>query len=492
MTGVKDGQGRSAGDRAQPADACNLRSWRMTTTASDRSFASLNLPPALLQGVEALGYQELTPVQAQSLPGILAGRDVIAQAPTGSGKTAAFGLGLLSRMDPTRIQTQALVLCPTRELADQVGKHLRKLALGIPNLKVSVLCGGMALAPQLASLATHDPQVVVGTPGRIQELLRKKVLHLRGVRTLVLDEADRMLDMGFEEQIREIVGKTPADRQGLLFSATFPDAIRSLAGAMLRDPLEVTIESAESPTRIRQLFYEVEPARKTPLLAALLLQFRPESCVVFCNMRRDTEEVVDSLAHYGFTALALHGDMEQRDRDEILLRFANRSCSVLVASDVAARGLDVEDLAAVVNYELPTDADTYVHRIGRTGRAGRGGLALSLCAPREVSRADMIATHTGAALEWGRATPLVGKATGVVPAAMVTVRIDAGKTDKLRPGDIVGALTGDAGLPVAAIGKIDVFATRSYVAIARNRVDAALARLREGKIKGRRFRVQRI
>jgi ATP-independent RNA helicase DbpA len=464
----------------------------MTQTAPDLSFASLPLPPTLLQGVDALGYQQLTPVQAQALPGILAGRDVIAQAPTGSGKTAAFGLGLLHRLDPTKIQTQALVLCPTRELADQVGKQLRKLALGIPNLKVSVLCGGMALGPQLASLATHDPQVVVGTPGRLQELLRKKALHLRGVRTLVLDEADRMLDMGFEEPIREIVGKTPKERQSLLFSATFPDAIRTLANAMLRDPLEVTVDAAESQAPIQQFFYEVEPARKTPLLAALLLEFRPESCVVFCNMRRDTEEVVTSLEHYGFTALALHGDMEQRDRDEILLRFANRSCSVLVASDVAARGLDVDDLAAVVNYELPTDADTYVHRIGRTGRAGKTGLALSLCAPREVARAKAIEEHTGIQLEWRRATPLAGKAAGVKPSAMVTLRIDAGRTDKLRPGDIVGALTGDAGLPVAAIGKIDVFATRSYVAIARDKAAAALTRLREGKIKGRRFRINRI
>lgn len=458
----------------------------------EHSFASLNLPAALLQGVEALGYQQLTPVQAQALPAILEGRDVIAQAPTGSGKTAAFGLGLLSRVDAGRIQTQALVLCPTRELADQVGKQLRKLALGIPNLKVSVLCGGMALGPQMASLATHDPQVVVGTPGRIQELLRKKALHLRGVGTLVLDEADRMLDMGFEEPIKEIVGKTPKERQSLLFSATFPDTIRTLANGMLRDPLEVTVEAAESQAPIQQFFYEVEPARKTPLLAALLLEFRPESCVVFCNMRRDTEEVVTSLEHYGFTALALHGDMEQRDRDEILVRFANRSCSVLVASDVAARGLDVDDLAAVVNYELPTDADTYVHRIGRTGRAGKAGLALSLCAPREVARASAIEEHTGIKLEWRRATPLAGKAAGVKPAAMVTLRIDAGRTDKLRPGDIVGALTGDAGLPVTAVGKIDVFATRSYVAIARDKAAAALARLREGKIKGRRFRINRI
>ncbi|MEG3192542.1 ATP-dependent RNA helicase DbpA [Lysobacter sp. D1-1-M9] len=454
-------------------------------------FSSLSLSPALLQGVDALGYARMTPIQAQALPAILDGRDLIAQAPTGSGKTAAFGLGLLHRLDPARIQTQALVLCPTRELADQVGKQLRKLAVGIPNLKISILCGGMPLAPQLASLE-HDPHVVVGTPGRVQELLRKKALHLRGVRVLVLDEADRMLDMGFEEQIREIIGKTPSGRQGLLFSATFPDSIRAIAAEMLREPLEVTVQGDAQTVAVEQHFFEVEPAKKSPLLAALLLQYRPESCVVFCNMRRDTEEVVGSLEHYGFSALALHGDMEQRDRDEVLVRFANRSCSVLVASDVAARGLDVEDLAMVVNYELPSDPDVYVHRIGRTGRAGKGGAVLSLVAPRELGRASAIEQQQGDKLRWQRAAPLTGKAGQVPAAAMATLRIDAGRTDKLRPGDIVGALTGDAGVPVAAIGKIDVFPTRSYVAIARGQADRALARLREGKIKGRRFRINRM
>ena len=463
----------------------------MNDAASDLSFTSLSLPAALLPGVDALGYTRMTPVQAQALPPILQGRDVIAQAPTGSGKTAAFGLGLLRDIDLGKVQTQALVLCPTRELADQVGRQIRKLALGLPNLKVSVLCGGMALGPQLASLA-HAPHVVVGTPGRLRELVDKDALDLRQVRTLVLDEADRMLDMGFEEPIREIVGKTPKDRQGLLFSATFPESIRTLATAMLRDPVEVTIEGDGQHAAIDQRFYQVEPAQRTALLAALLLEFQPPSCVVFCNMRRDADEVAGSLQHHGFDALALHGDMEQRDRDEVLVRFANRSCSVLVASDVAARGLDVEDLAAVVNYELPTDPDVYVHRIGRTGRAGRDGLALSLCTPREEARAQAIAERTGVAIRWQRATPLAGKARNVPPAPMATLRIDGGKTDKLRPGDIVGALTGEAGLPVAAVGKIDVFATRSYVAIARDRAAAALARLREGRIKGRRFRINRL
>ena len=451
-------------------------------------FTSLALDPTLLPGLDALGYTQMTPIQAQALPEILAGRDVIAQAPTGSGKTAAFGLGLLGKIDATTGGTQALILCPTRELADQVGKHLRKLATGIPNLKLSVLCGGIPLAPQLASL-NHAPHVVVGTPGRVLELVQKDALQLRGIHTLVLDEADRMLDMGFEEPIRALVKRTPKERQSLLFSATFPDAIRTLGNAMLRDALEVSIDGGAKPASIEERFFEAEPARRAPLLASLLLQFKPESTVVFCNMRRDTEEVVGSLAHYGFTALALHGEMEQRDRDEVLVRFANRSCNVLVASDVAARGLDIDDIGAVVNYELPTDADTYLHRIGRTGRAGRDGLALSLVAPSERNRATLIEERQGKQLRFERILPLEGKPTNAPQAKMTTLRIDAGRTDKLRPGDIVGALTGDAGLSKDTIGKIDVYATRSYVAIARSHAKNALERLRAGKIKGRKFRV---
>ncbi|HET6435684.1 MAG TPA: ATP-dependent RNA helicase DbpA [Xanthomonadaceae bacterium] len=451
-------------------------------------FSTLPLAPALRPGLDALGYSAMTPVQAQALPAILAGRDVIAQAPTGSGKTAAFGLGLLQAIDATRIATQALVLCPTRELADQVGKQLRTLAVGIPNLKLSVLCGGIPLGPQLASLA-HAPHVVVGTPGRILELAQKQALALKDVRTLVLDEADRMLDMGFEDAIRAIVKQLPKTRQGLLFSATFPQPIRALANAMLRDALEVSIDGELHPPTIQQRFYEVEPARKAPLLATLLLEHRPASCVVFCNMRRDTEEVVGSLTHYGFAALALHGDLDQRGREEVLVRFANRSCSVLVASDVAARGLDIHDIGAVVNYELPTDADTYLHRIGRTGRAGRDGLALSLCAPAEMARARMIEERLGQPLRWERAAPLAGKPRDVPQPAMATLRIDAGRGDKLRPGDIVGALTGDVGLHKDAIGKIDVYATRSYVAIARAQASKALAGLRAHGVKGRKLRV---
>lgn len=455
-------------------------------------FSPLALSPALAPGIDALGYTTMTPVQAQSLPAILEGRDLIAQAPTGSGKTAAFGLGLLNRVDPANLRTQALVLCPTRELADQVGKQLRKLATGIPNLKLMILTGGTPLGPQLASLEAHDPVVVVGTPGRVQELARKRALNLGQVRSFVLDEADRMLDMGFEEPIREIAGRTHAERQTLLFSATFPDAIRELARALLKDPAEVTVEGQHSAPAISHLFGEVEPAHRQKALAGLLLKYTPESAVVFCNTRKDVDEVTNSLQQFGFSALALHGDMEQRDREEVLIRFANRSCNVLVASDVAARGLDVEDLAAVFNYELPTDVDTYKHRVGRTGRAGRQGLAFSLVAGREKNRAEAVEALLGEPLNWQK-TPLATARPAVLPqAAMSTLRIDGGKTDKLRAGDILGALTGEAGLPGKAIGKIDIFPTRSYVAISREQAGKAIARLEAGKIKGRRFRVRKM
>ena len=457
-------------------------------TPAPIAFSTLPLDPALLRGVEALGYSAMTPVQAQALPPVLEGRDLIAQAPTGSGKTAAFGLGLLQRLDPGLVRTQALVLCPTRELAEQVGGQLRRLASGVPNVKLTVLCGGIPLAPQRASLA-HAPHVVVGTPGRILELVAQGALDFGGVTGFVLDEADRMLDMGFGDQIREIARQVPRGAQRLLFSATFPDAIRVLARGMLRDPVEVSVAGTAHAPDIDQRIVDADPARKAPLLAALLFEHRPESCVVFCNMRRDVDEVARSLAHYGFDALALHGDMEQRERAETLLRFANRSCNVLVASDVAARGLDIDDLSAVVNYDVPSDPDTYMHRIGRTGRAGRTGLALTLCTPDELRRMEAIEDHQFRTLPRERVQPVEGRPKGVPRAAMATLRIDAGKGDKLRPGDILGALTGDAGLPARAIGKIDVQATRSYVAINRAQAPQALARLREGKIKGRRFRV---
>ncbi|MCK7594864.1 ATP-dependent RNA helicase DbpA [Pseudomarimonas salicorniae] len=455
------------------------------------SFSSLPLADALRPGLDALGLATPTPIQAQSLPALLAGRDLLALAPTGSGKTVAFALAALSRIELATQRAQALVLCPTRELADQVGKQMRRLAVGLPNLKLSLLYGGTALGPQIASLEQHDPHVVVGTPGRIQELMRKKHLHLGGVRTVVLDEADRMLDMGFLAAIEEILRKLPAQRQSILLSATLPEAIRQLAGGLLRDPLEVRIEGADSAPRIEERFYECAHAAKPQAVLGLLQQAAPEACVVFCNTRQDVDSVAGHLRQQGVDALALHGDMEQRDREEVLVRFGNRSLRVLVASDVAARGIDIDGLDLVVNYELPTDADAYRHRIGRTARAGREGRAFSLVSPREMPRALALEKLAGAALDWGRLGGAARPGT-TLAAAMRCLRIDAGKTDKLRPGDILGALTGEAGLPADSVGRIDLFPTRAYVAVRRQQAAQALQRLQTGTIKGRKRRVRQL
>jgi ATP-dependent RNA helicase DbpA len=452
-------------------------------------FSTLPLADPLQLALKEVGYERMTPVQASSIPAILAGRDVVAQARTGSGKTAAFALGLLSALDVASSKLQGLVLCPTRELADQVSREIRRLARFIPNVKVLTLCGGVPLRPHLASLA-HEPNIVVGTPGRILELLQKKALPLKSIRVLVLDEADRMLDMGFADDLHSILEATPKQRQTLLFSATIPQSIREISRELQRDPLQITVRDEPDEIAIEQIFFEVKAEQKLAALKALLLQYRPESAVVFCNTRDDVRAVAAELGASHFAVLALHGELDQREREEMLVCFANRSCTVLVASDVAARGLDITDLPMVINFDMAANADTHLHRIGRTGRAGRHGVALSLCLPRESDRAKLIEARLGEPLHWGQwASPTDG---APLLAPFVTIAVDAGRQHKLRPGDLLGALTGDAGIPATAVGKIDVFPTRTYVAVAQDWHEKAFQRLRSGKIKGRTIRVRRI
>ena len=452
-------------------------------------FSRLTLIEPLQRALAEAGYTQMTPVQEASLPPILSGRDVVAQARTGSGKTAAFALGLLSSLDATAVRLQGLVLCPTRELADQVSREIRRLARFIPNVKVLTLCGGVPLRPHLASLA-HEPHIVVGTPGRILELIEKQALPLQAIKVLVLDEADRMLDMGFADAIDAIVQATPEQRQTLLFSATIPRSIREISREFQREAVDVTVTSDADEPLIEQVFFEVAAESKLHALETLLLKYRPESAVVFCNTRQEVRAVAEDLFKCGFSVLALHGDLDQREREEMLVRFANRSCTVLVASDVAARGLDIADLAMVINFDIASDADTHLHRIGRTGRAGRRGIALSLCSPRESNRARVIEERLGEPLTWQALPPLDDSEPWSAP--FVTLAIDAGRQDKLRPGDLLGALTGEAGLPGTAVGKIDVFPTRTYVAIERASHAKAMQRLRAGKIKGRTFRIRKI
>ena len=452
-------------------------------------FSTLPLADPLQLALKEVGYEQMTPVQASSIPAILAGRDVVAQARTGSGKTAAFALGLLSALDVASGTLQGLVLCPTRELADQVSREIRRLARFIPNVKVLTLCGGVPLRPHLGSLA-HEPNIVVGTPGRILELLQKKALPLKSIRVLVLDESDFIIFMGFEVDLHSILEATPKRRQTLLFSATIPQSIREISRELQRDPLQITLRDEPDEIAIEQIFFEVRAEQKLAALKALLLQYRPESAVVFCNTREDVRAVAAELAASHFAVLALHGELDQREREEMLVCFANRTCTVLVASDVAARGLDITDLPMVINFDIAATADTHLHRIGRTGRAGRHGVALSLCLPRELDRAKLIEARLGEPLHWGKWVSPTDGAPLLAP--FVTIAVDAGRQHKLRPGDLLGALTGDAGIPATAVGKIDVFPTRTYVAIAQEWHEKAFQRLRSGKIKGRTIRVRRI
>jgi ATP-independent RNA helicase DbpA len=461
----------------------------MTAPAST-SFASLSLAPPLLRAVEVLGFTTMTPVQAEALPPALLGKDVIAQAQTGSGKTAAFGLALLSRVDVDDASIQALVLCPTRELCEQVAEEIRKLGRFLPNLRVVSLVGGTPVRTQLPSLQ-RPPQVVVATPGRLGDHLQRETLSLSAVQVLVLDEADRMLDMGFLEAIEGVVRHTPKARQTLLFSATFPDEIRTLSKTLQRSAVDVTVgDGAGVPsiaTSLVQRVYEVRPDDKVDAVANLLLHELPSTALVFCQTKNDVRDVAAALAKRGFSVLSLHGDLEQRERDEVLARFSNQSCSVLVATDVAARGLDIQGLAAVVSFELPSDPDQHVHRVGRTGRAGVAGLALALVSAREESRLRAIEAHLG--LTFDRAPLPAPSSTKPPPAPMMTLRIEGGKQDKLRKGDDLGALTGDVGLDGTAVGKIDIGPRFTTVAVKRDVADRALAGLRDKKIKGRAFRV---
>ncbi|MDI6936348.1 ATP-dependent RNA helicase DbpA, partial [Serratia sp. Se-PFBMAAmG] len=392
---------------------------------------------------------------ASYLPANLAGLDVSAQAKTGSGKTAAFVSGLLHRIDNTRTQTQALILCPTRELADQVSNVLRQLARFTRNIKILTLCGGQPMSAQRDSLV-HAPQIVVGTPGRILDHLKRDNLDLTALQTLVLDEADRMLEMGFRDDMEAIIGFTPDARQTLLFSATWPDTIASLSQRFQRDALAVATEDKAELPAIEQQFIEASVSERGNLLSALLSQQQPASCVVFCNTKRECDDVAAALNDRQISALALHGDLEQRDRERVLIRFANGSIRVLIATDVAARGLDIKSLALVVNFQLAWDPEVHIHRIGRTGRAGEKGLAVSFVAPDEMVRANALEEYLSQKLNWVSSATLKGKAAQALPATKMTLCIDGGRKAKIRPGDILGALTGEAGFSADQIGKIDL------------------------------------
>ncbi|QYD68985.1 ATP-dependent RNA helicase DbpA [Paraburkholderia edwinii] len=463
----------------------------MNSPTPSASFSTLPLSPSALANLAQLGYVDMTPIQAASLPLALAGHDLIAQAKTGSGKTAAFALALLARLDARKFDVQAMVLCPTRELADQVAQEIRRLARAEENIKVLTLCGGTPMRPQTASLE-HGAHIVVGTPGRIMDHLERGSLPLQALNTLVLDEADRMLDMGFFDDIATVARQCPKERQTLLFSATYPEGIAKLSQQFLRNPKQVTLEERHDDSKIRQRFYEVTEDERLHAVGLLLDHYRPVSTLAFCNTKQQCRDLLDVLRAQGFHALALHGELDQRERDQVLIQFANRSCSVLVATDVAARGLDIAQLEAVINVDVTPDPEVHVHRIGRTGRADQDGWALSLASMDEMGRVGSIEKAQGRDVEWHPLAEL--KSTGAngehLLPPMETLQILGGRKEKIRPGDVLGALTGDAGFDGTQIGKINVTEFSTYVAVERGIAREALRKLNAGKLKGKKVKVR--
>jgi len=459
------------------------------TSTTGSLFSELPLAPALLATLQQLEYHTMTPIQAASLPITLAGHDLIAQAKTGSGKTAAFALALLTRLNPRHFAVQAMVLCPTRELADQVTQEIRRLARFTDNIKIISLCGGSTMRPQIASLE-HGAHIVVGTPGRIMDHLQRETLKLDDLNTLVLDEADRMLDMGFYDDIAYVAKQCPLERQTLMFSATYPEGISRLARHFLHNPHELKLLEKHETTKIRQRFYEVNNDERLQAVGTLLKHYRPVSTLAFCNTKQQCRDLVDELQSQGFHVLALHGDLEQRERDQVLIQFANRSCSVLVATDVAARGLDISQLEAVINVDVTPDPEIHIHRIGRTGRADEEGWALSLCSTSEKRRVANIAQMMGMEPEWHELASLQIEDNSPLLPPMVTLQILGGRKEKIRPGDVLGALTGDAGFTREQVGKITVTDQSTYVAVARNIASVAVKKLSAGKVKGKTVKVR--
>jgi ATP-independent RNA helicase DbpA len=446
-------------------------------------FSSLSLSKEMLFNLKKMGYKSMTPIQSKTLPYILNKTDVIAQAKTGSGKTAAFGIGLLQNLDVKRFRIQSLVLCPTRELANQVAKELRDIAKFAHNIKILTLCGGSAFYPQVNSLK-HNAHIVVGTPGRVLKHLDKESLNLQNMKTLVLDEADRMLDMGFIEEIQKILSYAPKERQTLLFSATYPDEIITLSNSIQKDAINIKTTDTESANKIAQYFYKVESLQKFQTLLDIFATFKPQNAIVFCNTKIGSDELAQKLQDKNIDALAIHGDLEQYERNDVLVQFSNKSCRVLIATDVAARGLDIKELSAVINYDIPHTKETYTHRIGRTARAGKEGLAFTLYTNNEEENIDQ---YKNDKVSFHDTTTLKRVNDFKMTPPYTTLVIEGGKKDKLSKGDLLGALTGDVGLEGKVIGQIDIYERQSYVAIENAFIDEAYKKLSKGKIKAKRF-----
>lgn len=455
-------------------------------------FTELPLAPELLTTLNDLGFAEMTPIQEKTIPLLLEGKDLLGQSKTGSGKTAAFALPILQRLLLDEREVQALILCPTRELSAQVAREVRRLGRSYPGMQVAVLTGGASARDQVKSL-TNGAQIIVGTPGRVLDLLLKNKLDLSQMRTLVLDEADKMLDMGFEEEMTEILNLVPKGRQTLFFSATFPESIQTLSESFQIDAEVVKIDGGDQISNsIYQVAFDMGTDSKKDLVLRVLQQYPSKATLIFCNQKTTVDELEKLIRADNVPVASLHGDFEQRERDRVLAMFRNGSFRILVATDVAARGLDIDHLELVINYDFPLSPDTYVHRIGRTGRAGRSGTAVLFTKADDALKVAELEKAAGQPLDRPRLgfKNQHGLSEDAFAAEMQTLWISGGRKDKLRPGDILGALTGSGGLRADHVGKIEVHDHFTYVGIRVDVAKMALARLRDNRIKAQKFQVR--
>ena len=439
-----------------------------------------NIPQALLDTLKILNFTEMSEIQDKAINPVLEGKDVLAQSKTGSGKTLAFGLPAVMNTDTSNNRPQTIIITPTRELAEQIAVEIRKVAAYKPNLKILTLYGGVPLRAQAESLAKGS-HILIGTPGRIQDHLAKETLVLDSIKTLVLDEADRMLDMGFYDEIVKIGSNMPRAKQTLLFSATFPEKIEKLAKALLKQPVTIKVDTIIEENKIDEIVYETEDKFKT--LNILIQAYKPESLLIFCNTKVQVIELTDQLYRRGHAAIDIHGDLDQRERNEAVLVFSNGSKRILVATDVASRGLDIKNIALVINYDLPFDQEVYTHRIGRTGRAEATGTALSLYSSRDSDKCSYVTSSA----RKGEMKDLRVDAAFKMIADYDTLGINGGKKTKLRAGDILGTLCKEIGIDNKMIGKITITDTKSYVALHHTVIEKVFKALKKTTIKKKRY-----
>ena len=446
-----------------------------------KNFNTINdISPALITTLDSLGFTDMTEIQEKAINPILDGSDILAQSKTGSGKTLAFGLPCVMRTNTGNYKPQTIIITPTRELAEQIATELRKVAAYKPNLKMLTLYGGVPLRAQAESLA-KGAHILIGTPGRIQDHLAKETLTLENIKTLVLDEADRMLDMGFYDEIVKIGSNMPRGKQTLLFSATFPQNIEKLAKALLNQPLTIKVDTIQEADKIDELVYETSDKFKT--LSTIIQSYKPESLLIFCNTKVEVMDLTEKLLKLGHATIDIHGDLDQRDRNESLLSFSNGSKRIMVATDVASRGLDIKDIALVINYDLPFDAEVYTHRIGRTGRADATGTAISLFSPKDKEKCSYVLNEAKKA----DITTLRVDSKFRMQSDYDTLCLNGGKKTKLRAGDIIGTFCKEIGIDNSKIGKINITDTKTYVALHHTVIDKVFQALKKVKIKKKKY-----